>query len=179
MKNKNYKILIVPSLFIFMLLILIFINPVSRFRLLQEPLHTSLRIDQNKKEWNSVSFRLLEWSGSLEELKKSWLLGVGTGDSQTTLQAYYTKYSTADFVKGYNAHNQYLQTTLELGVIGLLLLLICIFRPIFASFQLQPAHVAFAILFGLMCFTESVLARQKGIVFFTMFQSLFFRYTQA
>jgi O-antigen ligase len=176
-RTRDRRILIIPALFLLTLFALVWINPVSRFRIVQEPLFTSFHIDQNKKEWNSVSFRLLEWKASLHELERSWMTGVGTGDGQAVLQNYYSAYNTSTANLNYNAHNQYLQTTLELGVTGLILLLICIFKPAFHAIQPNPVHIAFVVLFGLMCFTESLLARQKGIVFFTMFQSLLFRCT--
>ena len=176
-KRRNRTAILVPILFLFILCVLIWINPVSRFRIIQEPLLTSLHIDQSNMEWNSVSFRLLEWKASLHELEKSWLAGVGTGDGQSALQDYYSSFNSSTVGLKYNAHNQYLQTALELGLTGLLLLLICIFKPIFTAIQHYPIHVAFVILFGLMCCTESVLARQKGIIFFTMFQSLFLKCT--
>lgn len=178
-KNKNYKVLILSAILVLSLSTWVFINPVSRFRLIQEPLHTSLTIDGSKTEWNSVNYRLLEWEAAITKIKKSWTTGVGTGDGQAELQRYYSAYSTGDVVSGYNAHNQYLQTLLELGIAGLCLLMICILGPFFSTVPLQPVHIAFVILFGLMCLTESMLARQKGIVFFTMFQSLFFRYSCA
>ncbi len=174
-EKKDFKITVVPVVFIFLLSGLIWINPVSRFRILQEPLHTSYRVDPSATHWNSVSYRLLEWSASLNELKNSWLTGVGTGDGQAALQRYYSRYGPGVMILNYNAHNQYLQTTLELGLGGLFLLVLCIYRPVFTLAQRYPVHIAFVLLFGLMCITESVLARQKGIVFFAMFQSLFFR----
>ena len=176
-KKGNPKAILITVMFLSILCALIWINPVSRFRVIQEPLFTSFHIDQKKMVWNSVSFRLLEWRASLSTVAKSPILGTGTGDGQAALHDYYSTYNTSTTGLTYNAHNQYLQTTIELGLVGLLLLLICIFRPAFNAVQYPPIHIAFIILFGLMCITESVLARQKGIVFFTMFQSLFFRST--
>ena len=75
--------------------------------------------------WNSVSFRLLEWRASLSTVAKSPILGTGTGDGQAALHDYYSTYNTSTTGLTYNAHNQYLQTTIELGLVGLLLLLIC------------------------------------------------------
>jgi O-antigen ligase len=179
LKTKNYKVIFLTGSIVLILGAWIIFNPVSRFRLIQEPIHTSFKIDQDKKDWNSVDYRLLEWEASINELGKSWLTGVGTGDGQTALQVFYSDFTPGDYALTYNAHNQYLQTMLELGVVGLFLLVICIFKPIFLSTPLHSGHIAFVLLFGLMCFTESVLARQKGIVFFTMFQSLFYRYAYA
>ncbi len=176
--KSNYKIMMVPTLSVMVLVSLVLINPVSRFRILQEPISTSYTANENTKIWNSVSFRLLEWKASVSELNKSWIAGVGSGDGQAALQNYYQKYGDEVAALHYNAHNQYLQTTLELGLPGLIMLLICIGLPLFKGASLFPEHVAFIFLFALMCFTESMLAAQKGILFFTLFQSLYIRCNQ-
>jgi O-antigen ligase len=157
------------------LFVIILINPVSRYRIFQEPLLTPIEINPATKEWNSVNLRMLEWKASLAGIGDALVLGVGPGDAQAYLNNYYSNFSHATAQLTYNAHNQYLQTTLELGMAGLLALGVCLFKPLFFSLNLNPVFVAFIILFSLMCLTESMLARQKGIVFFTLFESLFLR----
>ena len=174
-RNLNRKVILLTSLFFVFLFALIFLNPVARFRIIQEPLTTSLQIDHSNQVWNSVSFRWLEWKASLHALRGSWLLGVGTGGGQAALQEFYENFNASTSRLDYNAHDQYLQTAVELGVAGFFGLLLCLWRPFLSSIQPTPIHVAFIILFGLMCLTESMLARQKGIVFFTLFQSLLSR----
>jgi O-antigen ligase len=151
---------------------LTWLNPVARFRVIQEPRVTGLRIHQQVTQWNSVNLRLLEWQASLSTIKKSWFLGVGTGDGQDAMKTYYASYNSSTVKMDFNSHNQYFETILELGIIGLISLLGCLFLPVF-----RPGHsilyFSFILLFGLMCLTESMLARQKGIVFFMIFQSLF------
>jgi len=129
---------------------LIWLNPVSRFRVIQEPQVTRLKIHQQVTQWNSVNLRLLEWQASWSIVKKSWLIGVGTGDGQDAMKRYYASFNASTMNMDFNSHNQYFETLIELGMIGF-----------------------FILLFSLMCLTESMLARQKGIVFFTLFQSLF------
>jgi len=173
--RRNYKIAIVPAFSIVLLFVVIWINPVSRFRIIQEPVTTSYDTNPSNTIWNSVSFRVLEWKASIDELKQSWMAGVGPGDTQDALHAQYFKYGKKVADLNYNAHNQYLQTMLELGVPGIILLLICIYSPLFKNVPLSAEHIAFILLFGLMCFTESMLSAQKGIIFFTLFQSLYNR----
>ncbi|HWA35001.1 MAG TPA: O-antigen ligase family protein [Cyclobacteriaceae bacterium] len=157
------------------LFILILINPVSRYRIFQEPLLTPVEIASTTNDWNSVNLRLLEWRASVAGISTAWLFGLGPGDGQAYLNGYYSNFNDATAGLTYNSHNQYLQTTLELGVVGLLVLGICLFKPLLFPINPNPLFIAFIILFGLMCLTESMLARQKGIVFFTMFESLFLR----
>ncbi len=159
---------------ILVLCVIILINPVSRYRVFQEPLATPFVTGTATNEWNSVNLRMLEWKASLASIGDAWLAGYGPGDAQAVLNKYYSNFSDATAGLTYNAHNQYLQTTLELGVAGLLALGVCFFKPLF-SLNPNPALVAFIILISMMCVTESMLARQKGIVFFTLFGSLFLR----
>jgi O-antigen ligase len=151
---------------------LIWLNPVSRFRIIQEPKATGLEIHQEVTQWNSVNLRLLEWQASWNIIKKSWITGVGTGDGQDALKGYYASFNTSTRNMDFDSHNQYLQTVIELGMMGFISLLLCLFLPAFRP-GYSTLHLSFILLFGLMCLTESMLARQKGIVFFTLFQSLF------
>ncbi len=174
--GKQYgRYIVVSTLFVISLGVLVWVNPVSRYRIIQEPLLTSIHIDRDKTEWNSVSLRLLEWKGCLHVLRGSWLLGCGTGDAQAELQKYYVNYSPSSAGLTYNAHNQYLQTTIELGIIGFALLMFCFIPSMASALQQNPVQTVFIMLFCMMCLTESMLARQKGIVYFVLFQSMFLR----
>ena len=151
---------------------LIWLNPVSRFRVIQEPNATGLKIHQQVTRWNSVNLRLLEWQASWNTVKKSWLTGVGTGDRQDALKGYYASFNTSTMNMDFDSHNQYIQTIMELGMVGFTSLLVCFFLAAFRS-EHSILYLSFILLFSLMCLTECMLARQKGIVFFTLFQSLF------
>jgi O-antigen ligase len=170
-KRSPAKVAVGMLSFVLTITVMIFLNPVSRFRVLQEPLFTSLEISPSNTEWNSVNLRMLEWKASLHAIGESWLTGLGTGDAQHALNDYYGRFSERTAQVTYNAHNQYFQTTLELGWAGCAALLLCFFKPLGSS-KMDPVFMAFIILFSVMCLTESMLARQKGIVFFTLFESL-------
>ena len=151
---------------------MIWLNPVTRFRVIQEPRATGLKIHHQVTQWNSVNLRLLEWQASWDIIKKSWFAGVGTGDGQDALKSYYASFNASTMDMDYNSHNQYLQTIIELGVMGLISLLLCFFLPAFRQ-DYSILYFSFILLFSLLCLTECMLARQKGIIFFTLFQSLF------
>jgi O-antigen ligase len=173
-KTKTIRIAFATACFL-VLSVMVLINPVSRYRVFQEPLLTSFSAGPTVTQWNSVNLRMLEWKASVNGIGNAWLLGVGPGDAQGVLDKFYFNFSESTANLTYNTHNQYLQTTLELGVAGLLALSVCLFKPLFFSMNVSPVFVAFILLFSIMCLTESMLARQKGIVFFTMFESLFLR----
>jgi hypothetical protein len=154
---------------------IIWVNPISRFRVLQEPVSTSWQLNGAASGWNSIRFRLLEWQAGYQAISGAWIMGAGTGDGQQQLSSFYAEHASPALALGYNAHNQYLQTGVELGLVGLVALLVCLLPATRLLAQKNPVHVAFVILIVLMCCTESMFARQKGIVFFTLFQSLFLR----
>ncbi|MBS1507152.1 MAG: O-antigen ligase family protein [Bacteroidetes bacterium] len=153
------------------LALVLWINPVSKFRLIEEPANTEYRLNQENTSWNSVNYRLLEWRASLNVIWKSPLLGIGPNEAQKAMNSFYQQFNQSTVNLNYNAHNQYLQTWMELGVIGLIGLLACIFVPLMYR-DTTSTHVAFILIFSVMCLTESLLERQKGIVFFAFFQSV-------
>ncbi len=122
----------------------------------------------------SSSLRLLIWKSSLPLVKKSFLYGTGTGDVKNELlNAYKTNGITAAFEKELNAHNQFLQTVLAIGLPGLILLLFSLVLPFFEGIRKKkyllymfPLIMAFNLLF------ESMLERQAGVVFFAFFATL-------
>lgn len=73
-----------------------------------------------------------------------------------------------------NFHNQYIQTFAELGFIGFLLMISMLFILLFKGMKNKDfSQFAFAILMISLFLTESFLWRQRGVVFFTLFYSLF------
>lgn len=74
-----------------------------------------------------------------------------------------------------NFHNQYLQTFAELGFIGFLLMISMLFILLFSGIKNKDfSQFAFAILMISLFLTESFLWRQRGVVFFSVFYSLFY-----
>jgi O-antigen ligase len=120
------------------------------------------------------SVRLQKWSVAITIIQAEPLLGVGVGDVQDSLQEEYkrTGFDLA-YNAQYNAHNQFLQTWLGIGIAGLLVLLACfgmLAKQAIAS--RDPFFLAFLVLFFFCSITESTLERQFGIFFFAMFSAL-------
>ena len=133
--------------------------------------------------FNGVQLRLLIWRFTYEilEEKDAWVMGVSSGDAQFELNK---KYAEANVYlgdglndkKGYqvfNCHNVFLQTTLESGLVGLLILLALIAIFLSRAFNKRDS---FAIIFYIailaFCFTESVLSSQYSILLFIFFPLL-------
>ncbi len=122
------------------------------------------------KEGNEI--RLIMWTVSAQEFALH-PMGVGTGNVDIHLSA--RLLSCGQFEMGkkdanghieYNPHNQYLQTAMEIGVIGLLLLLILIVSAL--KLAVKYRNTALLILVSALAFNslfESMFQRQSGIVF--------------
>lgn len=161
----------------FILAFLLWLNPVARFRVIEEPLTTTYQADKSVIQWNSVSYRLLEWEGSWSVIKANWLVGVGTGGGEAAMNNFYNHFNGSTIGLGLNAHNQFLQTWMEYGLVGLVLFSLCLWAGLYPM-RFEPAYACFILIFSLMCLTESVAERQKGIIFFMVFQSLFLSSTK-
>mgnify|MGYP000023312926 FL=1 len=75
--------------------------------------------------------------------------------------------------KKYNFHNQYLQTFATVGFFGLIILIYLLSHLVVISIIKQDYIVlAFLFLIVMSFFTESMLERQAGVVFFTFFYLL-------
>ncbi|HTH54903.1 MAG TPA: O-antigen ligase family protein [Cyclobacteriaceae bacterium] len=152
--------------------LLLWLNPVARFRVVEEPLATTYKADTSVANWNSVSYRLLEWRGSISIIGGHLLFGVGTNGWKSAMNNFYANFNSSTVGLTYNSHNQFLQTWMENGVFAFVALGLCIFGPLF-QIKGDSLYIAFIVIFSVMCMTESILDRQKGIIFFTLFQSLF------
>ncbi len=126
------------------------------------------------KSVESSQARILIWRSALPVIKEFLLYGVGTGGVEDALVKQYSKNQYTGIMKSrLNAHNEYMQVTIELGLIGLLCLLSCLFIPLYLSIR-QRRFVYFIFLTVLIInfLTESVLETQGGTMFYGFFNSL-------
>ena len=116
----------------------------------------------------SEKARLLSWKSSAELIKEAPFLGYGIGDANDVLIKKYKELGYKyNFENKYNAHNQFLQTLLQTGVVGLGVL---IFIFVVLGMRMKRSRNEFSvflILFVSLVF-ESMLVRFNGIVFFSI-----------
>lgn len=126
-------------------------------------------------EWNGINLRLAKWDVAKLAIKDNWLIGVGPGNTVSTLDTYYEKVGfTYALQLHYNPHNQFLHTFLTLGIIGVLLLTVLFLLSILTSAKKKDSVMfLFIISFLLFSLSESTLAVNKGIVFFSIFLCFF------
>jgi O-antigen ligase len=115
--------------------------------------------------------RLFLWDAAFDIIAQYPWLGLGTGDVQPALnKVYEQKGYTGPLSRQQNAHNQYLQTMLALGVPGLIWLLMLFIVPLVLAFrQKHFLLVLFFLLFAFSALTESMLETQRGTLFFGFF----------
>lgn len=142
------------------------INPKSRDRFQRIQLNENLEGGRNLK-WKSA--------GDIIFRNQHYLWGLGTGDTQDSLQAQYKKNNFMWVYKGkYNVHNEYIESTLRHGILGFGILFACLLIPVVISMRKKNyLYLAFLLIISFSLITESMLTRQKGVVFYAFFNALF------
>ena len=119
--------------------------------------------------------RISIWNASFNLIKENFLLGVGTGDIQYELNEEYKRMGKRDLYKDneLNAHNQFIETSAENGLIGLLLLL-SVFGLMFgiAVTNGNILYLMFILIIFISFLFETMLNRLAGLAFFSVFSFL-------
>lgn len=117
--------------------------------------------------------RIPIWKAGWELLGDSPLLGYGTGDVQDNLERLYARDGITKALEShYNAHNQFVQTSVAFGGLGLLSILTMLGLPLFMAIRRKKYIYAFFLgLISLSLLTECVLETEKGIIFYAFFNS--------
>ncbi len=126
---------------------------------------------------NSVHMRRLIWNTDVTLLQHYWLGGVGPG---RVLQALHQHYFFHSLYRGYSVgyydpHSQYFAFWLAFGIVGIL-----VFVGMLLA-QVRNALLHRNVLYGCLLvvlvitfFTETMLARQQGVLFYGIFTALLF-----
>jgi O-antigen ligase len=128
------------------------------------------------RSWDGKALRIAIWRCASDIIRSNFTVGVGTGDAQVELQKAYEqrKFYFASRYNRYDAHNQYIQQWIMNGIVGVLLLCLALIAPFFFSvLRTNSYYIFFLVIFGLFCITESMLEINKGIVWYSFFNSIF------
>ena len=134
---------------------------------------TSIKLENNTT-LQSSAIRMIMWNTSWEVWKESFLLGSGTGD-------YSAELTKRNFNKGnygvareeLNSHNQFLNTGVQLGAVGVFVLFMLFFSSI-KYFLRSTWRWMILVVFLINFLVESFLETQAGIVLFCILILLFF-----
>jgi len=143
------------------------------FKAQSEDISNESSLEQKLKSEDAV--RLKIWQTIPSVVGKNWLFGLGIGDVRETLaKAYQEKNMDFALNKRLNAHNQYLETYVGLGLIGLSCLLLILGSALWQSIRRRDMVFFLFMLIILINFMfESVLERFFGVLFFVFFLSIF------
>jgi len=136
--------------------------------------------------FNGLQFRLLEWRFVAEILSenRAWLIGVGPADAQTALDKKYIEANMyiGDPARkdhgflGYNTHNQFLESILQSGILGLAAFcMICLALLIMVFRRKNTEFTALVLLLLAYSLNESVFETQYGLVIFLFFPLLIYQ----
>ncbi|MCB9164286.1 MAG: O-antigen ligase family protein [Flavobacteriales bacterium] len=120
---------------------------------------------------NSTSDRKQVWIAAVELIAAQPWLGVGTGDVKDALMAKYAELDYEDpLQKRLNAHDQYLNTAVALGLPAAICLVALILVPLWSARRHgEHAMVALLLLCGFNWAVESMLEVQAGVLFLSFF----------
>ena len=165
-----------PAMLLVLLLLLVFASPFTMERLTYSTkvVQSMDSLETTKNE--STTDRLLVWRSSWNIIKAHPWFGVGTGDVKDALLEDYEKHGiTSAFNLNMDAHNQYLQTMIALGIPGILTLVLMLLLPAIAALRRQDyLYLLFLILFSMNLLIESMFENQAGVVFYAFLNGLLF-----
>ncbi len=135
-------------------------------------------IRQKKNTAVGSEIRVIMWIVAYQEMK-AHPFGVGTGNVDDYLSKRLVEYDQKEIASHlYNPHNQFLQTGLEIGLLGLGILVLMITSTF--RFAMKNKNWILLILIASLVFNslfESMLQRQSGIVFYSFWICLLIVYS--
>ncbi len=170
------KVRLVALIFVLILLTTILVAqiPVIKHRFLSD-LEMFTKGFETGNPGTGMYQRLYIWQSSVTLIEINPLTGAGTGDAQLALNEEYARKCLE--LAGLNAHNQFLQTAIMLGIPAMLLLIALFVVPfILAVRNRDIIYAYFLLIFFVANLTEAMLQRHKGIVFYALLNTLLFFY---
>lgn len=168
---KSYRKVAIAIFCLCMAVVVLLNHGVSRFTMIKT-LITAGKMDSTSGE--STQSRYYAWKAARQLIAEQPAIGYGTGRSWEKLQDQYVKMNyKGPQIKKINAHNQYLETAIDIGLIGLLYMLLCFVLPlIYAIRKKLFIYGAFLCILLVNMVVESMLEQQAGTLFYGVFNSL-------
>jgi O-antigen ligase len=177
-QNKTSVALSFLAVFILLATTIFYISPYTKQRIdvALKTLLNSKKINSNTKESNAE--RILIWKSDLATIQKNIPLGSGTGDIKDELIQTYLQYNYTDLAKkNLNAHNQFFQTAITLGLAGIIAIIACFTIPLYIGFRSKNIILLSFIIITIINFSvESMLEVQAGTIFFSFFYVLLLKH---
>jgi O-antigen ligase len=176
--STTVKILISLLFSSFFITFLFFNNPVSiRVKEYYKTGFSLLDKKTKTTKFNSSNVRNGIFYCDFKLIQSSPLLGIGIGDIQDSLNSCYKEDLSSEIYKWhtYNSHNQYIYFWISTGILGLMSIVFLILKT-FAFSLKEKNKLLFLItcLIAITFFTENLLERSDGLIFYSFFTGLLF-----
>jgi len=134
--------------------------------------------NDNSTAHKKSTVRLRVWEQSLEAISNAPITGYGPGEEQAKLNELYVKNEMDIALKQkLNAHNQYLQTGLASGLVGVLILISMLLYVSWMAFRAKNYPLfGLQLMFLLAFLFESVFELKAGVFHYAFFTSLLYLY---
>lgn len=156
--RKKYRFAIISLLALSLMVVIVHFSLPSHFRRLSSTVEQVANGDASDG-------RFAIMGNAWTVIQENMVWGVGAGDRMDVLMPFYVTEENPDATV-YCPHNQFLDTWMTTGIMGLLVLLAMLFYPLFVTLkkrQLFPFLFLTVLLLSLLF--ESMFERQMGVVF--------------
>lgn len=171
LKYSNARVVLIICALSLFFAFLFYFNPLKLDKI-ESLKNKEWKITDNQNERNLLTMRVAKWQTHINIIKKYWLFGTTAGDINQIRQNAYIASGFPDLAKyNYNAHNEYLEVFATYGIIGFVLFMTMLIVPLFK--RNYPDFLPFLIIIMTASFTESILNRQQGILFFIIMYTIY------
>lgn len=154
-----------------------FSKDIVEFKPTNDVLQKKIFLLEEKTKISDLELRYIFWRIGIFHLIKDnkIVFGYGQGDVQNYLDYYYFSYNLApNWCEGRNLHNQYLHILVTYGLFALFFFISYLSYSFYQAIKYKNVlYLFFLSLVSFVFIFEVVLVRNKGIVFFYFFNTLF------
>jgi O-antigen ligase len=170
--KKRLMFFIAVSLISVTTLILIYNVEAFKTRYVSE-LKTDLT--NNVKIIENTEPRLARWNAIAELVKRSPVIGHGTGSEKKLLkEKYFEKGLYISYLNEFNAHSEYLSILIKTGIIGLALFMYVLYFGFASAIRGKDIlFLSFMLIIAVVSVSENILDLNKGIFFYSFFFPFF------
>jgi len=137
---------------------------------------------QDSNYASSLGLRVAQYFVAYDILQKHYLIGVGVGDWKSAskealaIDNHGFSKKVVTYLPKHHFHNQYLNVTVQMGLIGFFLLLYLLYRFVTLKIEdeeLKELSILFIAVFSISCLAEPLWMKQFTNILFILFTGLF------
>ena len=119
--------------------------------------------------------RLARWNAIAELVKRSPVIGYGTGSEKKLLkEKYFEKGLYISYLNEFNAHSEYLSVLIKTGIMGLALFIYVLYFGFASALRNKDIlFLSFMVIIAIVSISENILDLNKGIFFYSFFFPFF------